>query len=217
MHALILAAAAALPAAPPDGAYTYTVAVAGNPAGKTTITMTHSGEGLQLAESASATFGGSDFAGTATLSLDGTLSPARYAAVYSPPGRTIHAALAFNGATATETADTGSASFNLGANTAHFAVLDGTMFTGFFILPSQVRAWNAQAFTAVSPMFGRGAAIALDSALKPSRPAAVPPNDVAISVSDPVAFTLWYDPATLIVDELDVPQQDAAYVRLRSR
>ena len=217
MLALILAAAAALPATPPEGAYSYAVAVAGNPAGKTTITMSRNGDGLQLAESASASFGGSDFAGTSTLNLDATLSPARYAAIYSPPGRTIHASLAFNGATASETADTGSASFSLGANTAHFAVLDGTMFTGFFILPSQVRAWNSQAFTAVSPMFGRGTAIALDSALKPNRPAAVPANDVAMSVSDPVEFTLWYDPATLIVDELDVPQQDATYVRLRSR
>jgi hypothetical protein len=42
------------------------------------------------------------------------------------------------------------------------------------------------------------------------------PGDVAIFVSDPVEFTLWYDPVTLVVDELDVPQQNASYVRLRT-
>lgn len=215
MLALILAAAAALPAVPPDGTYTYTVSVAGTAAGKTTIAMSQGSSGPLLSESGSASYGGSDFAGTATLNLDAMLSPARYTAVYNAPGRTVHAALAFNGPTATETADNGAASFTLGANTAHFAVLDGTMFAGFFILPSQLRAWNAQAFTTVAPMFGRSVAMSLDRAMKPNRPAGVPAADVAIAVSDPVEFTLWYDPATLLVDELDVPQQDATYTRLR--
>jgi hypothetical protein len=217
MLALILAAATALPAVPPEGAYTYTVAVAGNMTGKTTITMSRTPGGVVLTESASASYRGSDFAGTATLNLDALLAPAHYSAVYSPPGQTIHAAIAFNGPNATETADTGGMTFNLGTNTKHFAVLDGTLFSGFFILPSQVRAWNAQAFTAVSPMFQRGGPITLDRALKPNRPSGVPPADLALSVSDPLEFTIWYDPATLIVDELDIPQQDATYVRLRSR
>jgi hypothetical protein len=66
-------------------------------------------------------------------------------------------------------------------------------------------------------MFGRGGAIAVDQAMKPARPAAVPAGDASISVSDPIEFTLWYDPATLIVDELDVPQQQAIYTRSAAR
>lgn len=217
MLALVLAAAAALPATPADGSYTYTLAVAGTPAGKTTITLSHPASGVQLAESASAALNGANFAGTATLNLDALLAPASYAAVYDAPGRTIHTGLAFNGAKATETADDGKAVFPLDGGTKHFAVLDGTLFSGFFILPSQLRAWNAQSFTAVSPMFGRGGAIAVDQAMKPSRPAAVPAGDASISVSDPIAFTIWYDPATLIVDELDVPAQQAVYSRLAAR
>jgi hypothetical protein len=137
--------------------------------------------------------------------------------VYSPSGRTIHAALAFNANTANETADNGNMAFTLGANTKNFAVLDGSLFAGFFILPAQLRAWNAQSFTVVAPMFGRSTSIALDASLKADRPKDVPVADVPLSVSDPVEFTLWYDPATLVVDELVVPQQDATYSRLHAR
>ncbi len=218
MLALVfVVAAATAPATPADGAYTYAVSVGGASAGKTTIQLTHTSGGVQLTETASASYNGAEFSGTSTLNLDGSLAPASYTAVYSPPGHTVHTALAFKGNTANETADNGNMAFTLGASTKNFAVLDGTMFAGFFILPAQLRAWNAQSFTAVSPMFGHGGAIALDAALKPDRPKDVPAADVPLSVSDPVEFTLWYDPATLVVDELVVPQQDATYARLRSR
>jgi hypothetical protein len=209
-------AAAAASAAPADGAYNYAVFVGGAPAGKTTINLAHTPGGVQLTESATANYGGADFAGSATLNLDANLIPASYTAVYSPPGRTVHAAIAFNGKTANETADDGATAFTLEGNAKNFAVLDGTLFAGFFILPAQVRAWNAQSVMAVSPMFGHGGAIAFDAALKADRPKDVPAADVPISVSDPIQFTLWYDPVTLVVDELVVPQQDATYARLRA-
>ena len=214
---MFLLAAATAPTAPADGVYTYTVTLAGESTGKTAITLTHTAAGVQLAESASGTFGGSDFSATSTLGLDGTLAPASYSAVYNPPGRTLHAALAFSGGAANETSDSGPLKFNLGPGTKHFVVLDGTLFSGFFILPAQLQAWSTPPVTAVSPMFGRGGAIAVDTALKADRPKGVPAGDVAISVSDPLEFTLWYDPATLIVDELDVPQQNASYVRSPAR
>jgi hypothetical protein len=214
---MFLLAAATAPVAPADGTYTYTISVAGANTGKTAITMTRTPAGVQVAESANGTLGGSDFAATSTLALDATLAPASYAAVYNPPGRTIHAAVVFNGGTASETADNGALKFNLGPGTKHFVVLDGTLFSGFFILPAQLQAWSTPPVTAVSPMFGRGGAIAVDAALKADRPKGIPSTDVALSVSDPVEFTLWYDPVTLIVDQLDVPQQSASYVRSVTR
>ena len=214
---MFLLAAATAPAAPADGIYTYTISVGGTNTGKTAITMTHTPAGVQLAESANGTLGGSDFAANSTLALDATLAPASYAAVYNPPGRTIHAALAFNGGTANETADNGAMKFNLGAGTKHFVVLDGTLFSGFFILPAQLQAWSSLPITAIAPMFGRGGAIAVDATLKADRPKGIPAGDVALSVSDPVEFTLWYDPVTFVVDELDEPQRDASYVRSGTR
>ena len=214
---MFLLAAATAPAAPADGVYTYIVTVAGESAGKTAITLTHTPDGLRLTETASASVGGSDFAATSNLTLDGTLAPASYSAVYNPPGRTVHAAIAFNGGTASETADNGALKFTLDSSAKHFVVLDGTLFSGFFILPAQLQAWSTPPVLAVSPMFGHGGTIAVDAALKADRPKGVPAGDVAISVSDPVQFTLWYDPSTLIVDELDVPMQNASYVRSTAR
>lgn len=214
---MFLLAAATAPAAPADGVYTYTVTVAGESTGKTAITLTHTAAGVQLTESAAGSFGGSDFSATSSLALDGTLAPASYSAIYNPPGRTVHAAIAFNGATANETADNGALKFNLGADTKHFVVLDGTLFSGFFILPAQLQAWSTPPVMALSPMFGHAGSIAVDAALRADRPKGVPARDLALSVSDPVQFTLWYDPSTLIVDELDVPLQSASYVRSGAR
>ncbi len=214
---MFLLAAATAPAAPADGIYAYTISVAGVITGKTAVTLTHTPTGVQLAESANGSLGGSDFAATSTLGLDATLVPASYSAVYKPPGRTIHAALAFNGGTANETSDNGAMKFDLGAGTKHFVVLDGTLFSGFFILPAQLQAWSTPPVTAVSPMYGHGGAIAVDAALKADRPKGIPAGDIALSVSEPIEFTLWYDPATLIVDELDAPQQSLSYVRSGTR
>lgn len=217
MLATIFTLAALTVPAPAEGAYSYALSVAGVPAGKTTVTLAHMAEGLRLTESAAATYGGANFAGTATLDLNGVLAPERYIAVYNAPGRAIHASLTFNGNTANEADDNGSIAFPLAPKTKYFAVLDGTLFAGFFILPAQLRAWNAPAVTAISPMFGHGGLVAVDSALQSDRPKDLAAGDVPISVSDPIAFTIWYDPATLVVDRLVVPSQDAIYSRLPAR
>lgn len=216
MFALILwIAAATIPAAPADGTYNYVVTVGGAAAGKTAVTISHTPSGVQLVESASADYQGSTFAGTATMMLDSILAPSGYAAVYSPPGRTIHAGVNFNGSSASETSDNGGVKIDLGRDSKHFVILDGTMFSGYFILPSQLRVWGNTPVTAVVPMFGSSTGIAADAALKPDRPKSVPAGDAVLSVSDPVAFTLWYDPATLVVDELDVPAQSATFERVK--
>ncbi|HEV2261600.1 MAG TPA: hypothetical protein VGR69_04860 [Candidatus Rubrimentiphilum sp.] len=210
-----LLAAVNLPVAPADGTYRYTAMLAGAQAGSCTITVKHSADTVQIGEAANAKYGGASYAGNATLTLDPSLAPVSYTALYSPPGRSVHAAVAFKSNDAFETSDNGNQTFALNSGTQHFVLLDGTLFAGFFILPAQLHAWNAPPVTAVAPMFGRSTTIAAASSLKPDRPKTLPATDVAISVSDPVEFTLWYDPATLIVDELDVPNQSASFIRVR--
>jgi len=36
----------------------------------------------------------------------------------------------------------------------------------------------------------------------------VPPGDVSVSVVSPTAFSVWYDPKTFVMHELDVPLQN---------
>jgi hypothetical protein len=61
-------------------------------------------------------------------------------------------------------------------------------------------AINAGALTAI--------AVSLNRSLSIPRPASVPAGDVAVSVVSPTAFSVWYDPQTFVMNELDVPLQN---------
>lgn len=201
-------------AAPPNGVYSYVASIAGQPLGKLAVTVTRDAAGsIHLQEEAGANYGGQTQTAQDAMSLDGNLVPISYAATYTRSGAALHTALAFKGDTATETSDSGSKPFALTPNLKHFAVLDGTMFAGYFALPAQMQAWNDAPVLAVAPMFGQSFPVALDAALKPDRPKTVPANDSQISISSPVQFSIWYDPKTLVVDEMDVPAQNATIVR----
>lgn len=216
MIPLALTLAVALgPAAPADGTYHYTLSVAGQAIGKTAIVVKRGATGMTVAETGDANFNGQALSGTAALTLDGALTPSAYSGAYTAMGRTTHASVAFTANTATETSDNGSVSFSLTSDSKRFVVLDASMFAGFFVLPAQMAAWNDIPVYAIAPMYGRGAPFAVDSTLKPDRPKTVPAADADLSVSSPVAFTIWYDPKTLVVDEMDVPAQTATFVRAR--
>lgn len=208
---------AAIAAAPAQGTYTYAASLAGAAMEKTTITVAQDASGVRLSESAAGRISGDEQSGQTVLTLDQSLAPVSYTATYNAMGKTLHSALAFSGQTASQTGDLNArpATFTLPAGANHFVVLDGTMFSGFFALPSQLHAWGSAAVVALAPMFGRSYPIAVDPSVKPERPATVPATDVALSASSPIGFTLWYDPATFIVDELDVPTQEATVIRQR--
>jgi len=210
--ALVLGAAS--PALPADGAYSYAGSLAGQPSAKTTITVNHAGDAIRLTESAAANVGGDSQTAQTVLALDASLAPTSYTASYTAMGKTLHSTLTFNGTTAKQSGDAApSATFTLPAGAAHFVVLDGSMFSGFFALPSQLRAWGNPAVVAVAPMFNRSYPIAVDPSVKPRRPAGVPATDEALAFSSPIAFTIWYDPTTFVVDEMDAPGEEATVIR----
>ncbi len=213
MFALIFALAA-VAVAPADGTYTYAASVGGSSMGQTTISVRHDATGVRLDENGAATVGGDRQSAQTQLLLDSSLAPASYTATYHAMGRTANQQLAFHGNTATESGDLGQNTYTLPAGASHFAVLDGTMFAGFFTLPAQMHAWGTGAsVVALAPMFGRSYPLAFDTAATPARPSNVPAADVSLNVSKPVGFTLWYNPTTFIVDELVVPSQNALVIR----
>lgn len=213
------------PLAPPNGAYVYLSSLRGQSIGKTTITVSRSASpsaAVVLSESSAGSFNGQSASATATLQLDTTLIPTSYAAAYSFGGPPIHAALAFNGATANETSDRGTKSFTLAAGTSRFTVLDGELFAGYFIVPAQMKSWNDAPVTVVAPMYGQSATLtALPAPATLPRPSGVPAGDAAFfgGVVAPgagqITFVEWYDPATMLVDELDVPAQGVTLIRQR--
>lgn len=217
MHAIMLALSLALPAGmPADGSYTYVTLVGGQQAGKTTITVAREPDGVRVVENGSAAAAGTSASGNATLTLDARLVPTGYTASYVRNGRPYAASLRFKGAWATQSGTIAATSFALGPDERHFVVLDGTLFAGFFMLPSQMLLWKDAPALAVAPMLAADFPVAPDATMKPERPSGVPAGDTEISFTSPIEITLWYDPLTLVVDEMDVPSQAAAIIRQKS-
>jgi hypothetical protein len=206
-------AAITAPATPADGTYTYVSSVNGVAVGKTSITVTHAQNGITLAEKAAGSYNGESGTIQDTLSLDNTLAPSSYNASANFGDRPMKAAVTFSGTSATQTGDIGTKTYDLVADAKHFVVLDIGPFSGWFALPAQMTAWNDAPALAISPAFGHGFPLVAGTQTPPARPKTVPASDASIAVAQPVAFTVWYDPKTLLVDEVEIPTQGVVVTR----
>ncbi|HEY5258025.1 MAG TPA: hypothetical protein VIJ12_06535 [Candidatus Baltobacteraceae bacterium] len=212
---LSLALASSAPATPPDGSYTYQTSAQGS-TGSSALVLTHAASGLQVVETASGSIAGVSATASATMMLNADLSPASYVGSYSGAGTNVQTTVTFgaNGATETMTG-LGTAApqtYALGG-AGHFAIVDGALVSGFAILPAQFAAWGNGSIQVVIPIYGRAEPIAVALATLP-RPSAVPKNDVALTVSGSIPFTEWYDPKTLVMDEVEVPSQSVTITRI---
>jgi len=216
MIALLVSLALTVPLSPPDGTYSYSSLLNGTSIGKTAITVTHDPSGtVTLSESGAGTMNGQSGTIADTLTLDANLAPAQYSSVASiGDSKNIKSNVAFSGTQATQSGDV-TKKYDLVADAKHFVLMDVGPFSGFFALPAQMQAWNRTPVVAVVPMYAQGIPLIVDSTLKPVRPASVPSADVPMSFNTMMAITLWYDPATLVVDEVDVPAQGVTVKRVR--
>jgi hypothetical protein len=212
MLPLILAAVVAT--TPADGTYTYAMSLNGAQVETTAVTVKHDPSGkLVLSESGTGNMNGRSGEVSDTLTLDQTLAPLGYSANASiADSRSMQSSLAFKGGQAMQTGDV-TKTYQLAPDAKHFVVLDFGPFAGYFALPAQMQAWNDQPVFAIVPMYAQGVPIAVDKSLTPERPKNVPAGDVQISVKSPLQFTLWYDPNTLVVDEMDVPTEGVLVTR----
>jgi hypothetical protein len=215
MLPVILATMLSTPAAAPaDGTYSYVTTLNGAQIEKTAVTVKRDASGnLVLSESASGNMNGRSGSITDTLTLDQSLAPVGYSALASiADSRSMQSALAFAGTQAKQSGDV-TKTYDLAADAKHFVVLDFGPFTGYFVLPAQMQAWNDPPVMAIMPIYAQGMPIAVDKTLTPGRPKTVPQTDEQITVKSPVQFTVWYDPKTLVVDELDVPAEGLTVAR----
>jgi hypothetical protein len=215
----LVAAGASPVAVPADGTYNYTyqsTMTQAQSSGKSSISVQHSGSAVKVTENSSGTIMGTPATGVTTQTLGPDLSPTGYMGSYTGGGRTLQSSVTFTGNVANATTPEGPRSFAMTPGATHFVILDGGMLGGFFILPAQMNAWQRASVDLIAPIYGQSAPLTLDtSTTPPTRPTAVPANDISISFSVPVAFTEWYDPITLIMDEFDVPSQGITVTRVR--
>ncbi|MBV9438469.1 MAG: hypothetical protein JOZ24_00605, partial [Candidatus Eremiobacteraeota bacterium] len=193
-------AAPAAPAVPPDGTYTYALAQGGNPVGTSTVTIAHAGAVLVVRERA--------MLGAATYETRATFDPATLQETHY----TVHAAPAdvdvdFSGTTARMHLP--GAMLPLPAPNGSALVVSDGLVSSFALLPALHKALGPIAFATtvrphVTPLtFGPAAA---------ARPANVPANDVGFdATSDTGTYTLWYDPATLVLAYFGYPALSFTY------
>lgn len=203
------------PAAPPDGTYTYAVTMNGATIGKNAIAVKRdpSSGSIVLTENGSGSMNGQSGTIQDTLTLDSTLAPQAYNALASlGDSRGMKSNVMFKNGQALQTGDVNK-KYDLAADAKHFVLMDFGPFTGFFALPAQMLAWNRPPVIALVPMYGQDFPLTVDASAKPDRPVSVPSADLPMTFNSMVQITLWYDPSTLVVDEVDVPAQGVTVKR----
>lgn len=208
MFATAFLLAAALPQMVPAGTYSYHGTLSGAPTSTTKLTVTSAADKVTIAEETSGSINGISATANAQLALNAAdLTPLSYSASYAGAGQTAKSSVAFTATQADVTGPTATKSFPLPQGSSHFVVLDGALLAGFAALPMQFAAWKPAAVFGVAPVYQQGLVLQA-GATAPARPAGVPAADTALSIGGQIPFTIWYDPATLLMDELDVPSQE---------
>jgi hypothetical protein len=191
--------------APPDGTYYYDLSVAGQ-SSKSTIKVERKSDGLHITDN-------SDLTGhivTATLVLNAaSLAPVSYAATYDVG--TAHSqdiSVSFGSAVASVNTFGQQTTLAAQPGAPHMVLLDGALPSGFFVLPAEAAAARDASLTAINAGALAAIVVALNRTIAVPRPANVPPGDIAVSVVSPTAFSVWYDPHTFVMHELDVPLQN---------
>ncbi|MDP9017900.1 MAG: hypothetical protein M3N19_06250 [Candidatus Eremiobacteraeota bacterium] len=210
-----IAAATSSPTVPPPGVYRYEAFVSGKSAGKAALTVSVVGTGIKLEERSDARTPTGTSSATSMTQLDATLLPIAYHASYTVLDQKMDAAVSFLDRTATVTAGTDTRSFPLGGSSKLFVILDSSLVSGFFILPAQIKALAGADATVLTPGSGGSGFLTVIGGDSPSRPANVPADDVSISFAGDAPFIEWYDPKTMLVDEVLAPGQSLILQRHR--
>jgi hypothetical protein len=213
MLAAALAAAATFPAA---GSYRYAASMGGQPIGSWSVNVTNDSGSTRIDEESKASIAGMQLAATASLVLGPDLAPLRYEGHYRTPGQNPNVSVDLTQTSATVVAafNTAPQQVSLGADTRHFVVIEPGLLAGLFALPSQLDAWKDSAVTWITPTTAQTQPLTT-GAPAAARPSGVPAQDALLSIDHPIAVAIWYDPSTLVPDQIAVPSQNALLIRQR--
>jgi hypothetical protein len=215
---ILLAAVAATSLFPPPATYRYAASLGGQPIGTWSVTVKAQQPGTEIDERSSASFAGMQLAATATLTLGANLAPTQYDGSYRAPGQnpTVGVTLTPSAATVSGTLTSQPQQLALVPNTDHFVVIEPGLLAGLFALPAQLATWKESQVTWITPTSARAQSLTVGPSTAAVRPAGIPAADVVLSIAQPIAVTIWYDPATLVPDEISVPSQSAVLTRQQS-
>src|SRR5271166_6259001 len=195
---------------PPDGTYSYALRQGSTTVATSTVTVKRSGSVIGIHESESVQ---DPTLGTVQVSADQSvvaesLAPLSYSVENLASGKTTTVKLAMAGSTGAFYANGErlSVPVRLLPDSQAMMVQDQTLVLSFLCLPGLVQSLKATALTQVAPTAGSIHLMRVDPAPQ-VKPSGVPAADVGVGIASPVSFTVWYDPRTGVVDEIDVPSQ----------
>jgi hypothetical protein len=202
---------------PAPGTYRYTASISGQPIGSWSVTVASGAAQTTIDESSNANVMGMQLAATASLVLGPDLAPLRYGGQYRTPTQTpsVSVTLTANSATAVGALSNQPRQLSLAANTQRFVVIEPGLLAGLFALPAQMAAWKDPGVTWITPATAQAQPLTASTSSSSQRPAGLPAQEAVLSIEQPVAVTIWYDPATLVPDEISVPSQNAVLTRVR--
>ena len=206
------AATAPAPAINP-GTYTYSASANGTTVGTSVVTVSTSSGTTVISEKGSGSAQGQSGTAADTLTLGSDLAPTSYQLTGSMGAQSVKGSATLTDKTASVTGLNGTKSFDLLGATKHFIVIDIGVLAGFVALPAQMASWNNSPVLAVVPSYGTSLTMTPDPSLKPPRPASVPAADQVLAFGGQIPFTIWYNPANYITDEIDVPVQGLTVIR----
>lgn len=199
-------------ASPPDGTYSYSFRQNSSEIGTTTISVKHGADAIRSHELASLV--GQSFA--VDLVLDPvTFIPKTFDARY-PGAKPAVIHVAFDTLPFTETIAGMPPKHQLTppAGSSGAVVLDGPVMSGFFFAVEQTHALAATSLCGVSP----GGAVTMPMrpvvADQSARPKVAKAGDAGLTIAGLPSgdVTIWYDPATLVPDDFEVPSQAVSIV-----
>jgi hypothetical protein len=216
MLAAMLVAALSGPLFPAPGTYRYTASMSGQPIGSWSVSVTTSPTQTTIDETSSAQMLGMQLAATASLMLGPDLAPLRYSGRYRTPGQNPSVSVALTPTSATVVGATSNQpqQLTLAANTQRFVVIEPGLLAGLFVLPAQMAAWKVPTVTWIAPATAQAQVLSASSSSSATRPPGLSPQDAVLSIDQPIAVTIWYDPTTLVPDAIAVPSQNAVLTRI---
>jgi len=195
---------------PSDGTYEYALKQGSTTVATSTVTVKRSGSVIGIHESESVqdpTIGAVQISADESVLIE-SLQPLSFGSATLASGKTtdIRVTLSGNSGVFVHDGQRLSVPVRMLPGTQAMLVQDQTLVLSFLCLPGLVQSVKANGITQVAPTAGAIHIMLVDPAAQ-TKPSGVPAADVGVGIASPVSFSVWFDPRTGIVDEIDVPSQ----------
>jgi hypothetical protein len=208
--AIAAAAATAAAALPPDGAYDYALRQGDTVIATSAVTVKRTGSVTSIHEAQTVNqtaVGAVQLTADLTVLAD-SLTPLTFDGATLSSGHTQEVKFAYSSGSGyfVQNGERLSVPVKMIFGTQAMLVQDQSLVLSFLTLPGVLQATKATSITVAVPTAARIFAITVDPAPQ-NKPSGLPAADVGIGIASPIAYSIWFDPNTGVVDEIDVPSQ----------